>query len=186
MFPGTFDFSNLRVALAGRGLGLHRRLAVLKEAGAKDLQLFVTDQADTFAEDASLTLIKRLPTRDEIASVHFLFVTGLGEDDSRHLAAMAREEGALVNTEDIRDLCDFHVPAMVRRGNLLLAVSTGGKSPGLARRVKRYLEGLFGDEWAGRLTEIGEQRDAWRDSGMDMSSVASRTDEMITEKGWLP
>jgi len=60
---------------------------------------------------------------------------------------MARNAGALVNIEDAKPLCDFHVPSLVRRGDLVMTVSTAGRSPGLARRLRRHLEKLFGDEF---------------------------------------
>ncbi|HUD53327.1 precorrin-2 dehydrogenase/sirohydrochlorin ferrochelatase family protein, partial [Parvibaculum sp.] len=87
---------------------------------------------------------------------------------------------------DVKALCDFHVPSTVRRGDLLLTVSTGGKSPGLARRLRRYLEDLFDPDWAGRLQDLAERRDAWREEGLDMSEIGRRTEAHIDEKGWLP
>ena len=69
---------------------------------------------------------------------------------------------ALVNVEDVKPWCDFHNPALVRRGDLLLTVSTNGRSPGLAARIRRQLAATFGAEWADRLSTIGRKRDAWK------------------------
>ncbi len=62
---------------------------------------------------------------------------------SARLAQLARDAGVLVNVEDVPDLCDFHVPAAVRRGDLLLTVSTGGRAPGLSRILREWLETPF-------------------------------------------
>lgn len=91
-----------------------------------------------------------------------------------------------MNVEDVKPLCDFHMPSLVRRGDLVVTVSTGGKSPGLARRLRRYLETLFGPEWAGRLNELAEKRDDWRRQDVGMAEIGRRTDAYVEEKGWLP
>ena len=64
----------------------------------------------------------------------------------------------LLNVVDDPGLCDFITPALVQRGALLLAVSTSGKSPAMARRVREQLEALFGEEYAPFLELIGAIR----------------------------
>jgi precorrin-2 dehydrogenase / sirohydrochlorin ferrochelatase len=71
----------------------------------------------------------------------------------------ARERGVLVNVMDDVPRCDFAAPAVVRRGDLTIAVSTGGRSPALARRLRERLEARFGPEWAEALEVLGEVRD---------------------------
>ena len=78
------------------------------------------------------------------------------------LAALARSERVLVNVEDRPALCDFHSVAEVRRGDLLLTVSTGGASPGLAARIRARLAAEFGPEWAERVALLRGHRAAWR------------------------
>jgi hypothetical protein len=74
-----------------------------------------------------------------LAPLQLLFVAGLDEGEARHLAARARAFGVLVNVEDVLPLCDFHVPAIVRHGDLLLTASTGGAAPGLSRALREHL-----------------------------------------------
>jgi precorrin-2 dehydrogenase/sirohydrochlorin ferrochelatase len=54
--------------------------------------------------------------------------------------------------------CDFAAPAIVRRGDLVLAISTGGRSPTVARKVRQELEQRYGAEWAETLSVIAEVR----------------------------
>jgi len=63
------------------------------------------------------------------------------------VSAAAKERGIWVNIVDQPDLCTFIVPAQVRRGDLTLAISTGGASPALARKIREELEGRFGPEY---------------------------------------
>src|SRR5262249_30135391 len=71
----------------------------------------------------------------------------------------ARERGVLTNVMDDGAHCDFAAPAVVRRGHLTIAVSTGGRSPALARRLREHLDHEFGSEWGEALEVLGEVRD---------------------------
>jgi len=123
MLPIVLDPTAIRIGVAGRGDGLKRRLGLLEEAGAEKVAVF--DQS--------------IPA-GQLAQLSVLFVAGLDSDQSRELAAAAQAARVLVNVEDQPDLCDFHVPASLRRGDLLFTVSTGGHSPGLSRLLREELE----------------------------------------------
>src|SRR5262249_56121601 len=77
--------------------------------------------------------------------------------DDPKLSASVFEEatnaGAFVNTADQPSLCDFIMPAVVRRGDVAIAISTGGTSPGLASQLRRKIGRIIGPEYA-KLTEL--------------------------------
>jgi precorrin-2 dehydrogenase/sirohydrochlorin ferrochelatase len=153
-----------RIGLIGEGEALERRRALLVGAG--------------------ITPIPVLPEGD-LGDLRILFVAGLPTDQSEALAARARRAGVLVNVEDVPSLCDFHVPAIVRRGDLLFSVSTRGRAPGLARRLREWLEERFGPEWEVFSAELGEARTRWRGEGVSAADISVRTRKIIEEKGWL-
>jgi precorrin-2 dehydrogenase / sirohydrochlorin ferrochelatase len=72
----------------------------------------------------------------------------------------ARARGILCNAVDDPENCDFYCPAIVRRGQLQIAISTGGNSPALAQRLRRELEEQFGAEYEGWVRWLGEARAA--------------------------
>jgi siroheme synthase-like protein len=74
------------------------------------------------------------------------------------VAREGRERGIPVNVADRPAEGDFALPSILRRGQLQVAVSTGGASPTLARRIRRELEEVFGFEWAGIVEELGRAR----------------------------
>jgi precorrin-2 dehydrogenase/sirohydrochlorin ferrochelatase len=78
--------------------------------------------------------------------------------DRDAIAVAARDRGVLVNVMDDVPNCDFAAPAVVRRGELVLAISTGGRSPALARKVREELERRFGAEWAELLEVLRDVR----------------------------
>ena len=67
-------------------------------------------------------------------------------------------QGILCNSVDDPERCDFFYPAVVRRGPLQIAISTGGRSPALAARLRRELEGQFGPEWSAWVEHLGKLR----------------------------
>ena len=68
----------------------------------------------------------------------------------------AQRRGVLCNVVDVPDLCDFFYPAVVRRGDLQIAVSTAGQSPSLAQKIRQQLEKQFGPGYAAWVTQLGE------------------------------
>ncbi|MFL6184777.1 MAG: bifunctional precorrin-2 dehydrogenase/sirohydrochlorin ferrochelatase, partial [Actinomycetes bacterium] len=74
------------------------------------------------------------------------------------IAADARAAGVLVNVMDDVPNCDFAAPAIVRRGDLLIAIGTGGRAPALARRLRAELADRFGPEWTELMDVVGRVR----------------------------
>jgi precorrin-2 dehydrogenase/sirohydrochlorin ferrochelatase len=70
----------------------------------------------------------------------------------------AQRRGVLCNVVDVPYLCDFFYPAVVRRGDLQIAISTAGQSPSLAQKIRQQLEKQFGPAYAAWVTELGETR----------------------------
>ena len=167
MLPLVLNPVNLRAGPAGRGAERDRRAALLAEAGV---------EARLLPETVSDAIL---------APLQVLFVAGLPEGEARELAARARAKNVLVNVEDVLPLCDFHVPAIVRRGDLLLTASTGGQVPGLARALRESLADQFGPEWTTRLKELGLARAKWRSDGLSPSQVSQNVRDLIARMGWL-
>ena len=81
-------------------------------------------------------------------------------DVNAKIAETARERGILCNVADDPKTSDVHIPALVRRGDLALAISTGGASPAVTAGVRRRLEDVFGPEWGALLALLGDLREA--------------------------
>jgi precorrin-2 dehydrogenase / sirohydrochlorin ferrochelatase len=162
VLPLAIDPRTVRVGLIGAGEGLARRRAFLAESGVEAPEPGLSD------------------------GLRVLFVAGLDRERSAALAAQAWAKGVLVNVEDVPELCDFHVPAVVRRGDLALTVSTNGRAPGLSRLLREWLARVFGPEWTGRLDEVARARENWRAAGLAPSDVSERTRDLVARQGWLP
>ncbi|HEX9830896.1 MAG TPA: NAD(P)-dependent oxidoreductase, partial [Thermodesulfobacteriota bacterium] len=82
---------------------------------------------------------------------------------NRRVGEEARRLGILVNVVSAPSLSDFSVPAVLRRGEFMLTVSTSGKSPALSRRLRMELEDAFGDEYDAFTEILGRIRKRFRD-----------------------
>jgi len=185
MYPIVLDLSQARVALVGNGKAALRRLALLDADAARHVAVYADDPLPDLARQAGSRLRRAMPSAAELAGVQIVFAVDLAAPRLAKLSATARAVGALVNIEDRPELSSFHSPALLRRGDLLIAVSTNGQSPGLARRVKRFLADIFGVEWQGRLDALATLRQGWREAGAGPAEVARWTDEWIDRHHWL-
>lgn len=168
MFPIILDMKALKVVLIGDGPATARRKQLLEDAGC------------------AFTHFPCPPVPVEgLKGFDIVFIADLDEATTARIYKLAKAAGALVNAEDKKDYCDFHVPAIVRRGDLLLTVSTNAKSPRLARRIRQKLEAQFGPEWAERTEELGAKRREWLAQDIHFEELAKRTDAVLAEKGWL-
>ena len=184
MLPIVLDISNRRIAVVGRGYAALQRYEYARDAGAEQLSLYVLDQ-DGWACNAEAAIYERLPVRADLEGAAVVLIAGLPVEEATRIAAHASAVGALVNVEDVPHLCDFHVPAIVRRGDLLLTVSTGGKAPGLAQHLKTHLQAQFGPEWTARVRNVIDARARWREEGRAKADITRLTNELVDREGWL-
>lgn len=172
MIPIYLDPAKVRIALIGRGALAARRLRWLREGGAEP-EVWSDAPAEELAESAGRALKNGLPRRDDFAGCQLAWLVDLPRDEAESVASAAREAGVLVNVEDVVELCDFHTPAVVRRGALTLAAATGGASPAVARIARERLEHAFPPGWGEALDEIARERQALRTAGADGEALAA-------------
>jgi len=185
MIPLALDPNRAALALIGAGAPALRRLRALRRAGALRLAVYAP------AADAALTAeagedLRPFPPDDAVlAQFHIIWVAGLSPAQYTPLAEAARRARVLVNVEDVPEYCDFNAVAEIRRGDLLLTISTGGAAPGLAGAIRRRLEACFPAAWAERVAEIATLRRGWRAENMPMAEAAERISRITEERCWL-
>ncbi len=177
MIPIYLDPTRVEVMLVGRGAAALRRLTWLEQAGAAPDVWSDAPSAELAAVAPLLT--RALPSADEISRYHVLWIAGLSRDEAAPLVVAARPAGVLVNVEDVVDLCDFHTPAVVRRGKLTLAAGTGGASPAVARAARERLEAAFPERWGAALDEIATSRSALLEQGVGFVTLAADARERL-------
>ena len=186
MVPIVLDTTKVKTAIAGEGSKALGRLRLLKSHGAMPRAVFAPQPSADLRAEAGAILVARWPGAVDLAEIDVLFAADLDPVQVHDLARAARASKTLLNTEDLPALSDVQVPASLRRGDLLLTASTGGRAPGLAKRLARWLAQAFGPEWDGRLDEIAALRRRLKTEGLSGPALAARTDRFVDEKGWLP
>ncbi|MGC6475075.1 MAG: precorrin-2 dehydrogenase/sirohydrochlorin ferrochelatase family protein [Parvibaculales bacterium] len=185
MLPLILDVTHLSIFVIGGGAQAQRRLRFLDEAQAQNVLVYCDGEVPEMQALAGQRFQHRLPDDNEIATADLIFVANLDEAHAAHITEIARAHKTLINVEDVKPQCDFHVPAIVRRGDLLLTASTGGQSPALARRLKDFLTQRFPESWSVWTDEIAQARLKWREEGLGFSEVTEKSNALIDEKGWL-
>lgn len=185
MVPLALDPKYVQLAVAGNGELALRRLRALRGAGAAGTLLFADSPVAALADEAGAYLRLALPDETELSGLNALWIVDLEQNVAADLAARARRLRVLVNVEDVPAYCDFHSVAEVRRGDLLLTVSTSGTAPGLSGAIRRNLETCFGPEWGERVREVASLRRDWRTEGVPMPEAARRIETLVEERCWL-
>lgn len=185
MFPIALDLTRIPVLLAGSGELVLKRLAYLDEANASNVVVFCANPTQELKDAAGARLIPRLPTSIDFENYTVILLAGLERPVAERMVAWARLLGRLVNVEDVNDLCDFYFTANVRRGDLVIAVSTSGASPTLARKIRDVIAARFGAEWKEYVNEIAQLRQTLRSNGASMREVIDSTEQYLQDKGWL-
>ena len=186
MFPIILDVSKQNLALIGNGRATLRRLESLDAAGAENVVVFANKVSDEIKKLAGDRLEERLPEEKDFEGITAIFVGDFTREETKEIVEKAEKAGVkLINSEDMTEFCNFHVPALVRRGDLLITSSTGGASPRLARRVRQELENIFKPEWKDITENIAKQRLTWKKQGADFNEIAKKTDDLIEENGWF-
>ncbi len=185
MIPIVVDAKLTAVAVVGEGRQAVGRLRMLVSHGCVPQAVFAPSPSAELAAEAGAALNRRWPEENDLTALQVLFAGDLAPERAQELARAARSAKVLFNAEDVSAICTFHVPASVRRGRLVLTVSTDGAAPALSRQLAASLRETFGPEWADRVEELGAARSRWRAEGLDGSTISTRTEALIAQKGWL-
>jgi precorrin-2 dehydrogenase/sirohydrochlorin ferrochelatase len=154
------DLARSLCVVVGGGEIAARKVAGLCQAGARPLVISpqLCDALRRRIADGEVNVLERTYQPGDLAGARLVIAA---TDDPAVNALVwheAQAAGCLVNVVDDPGYCNFHVPAVVRRGDLVLSISTGGNSPALARYMREGLEQQFDAAYEPYLALLGELR----------------------------
>ncbi len=156
----NLDMRDRPALVVGAGAVAARKIAALVDAKARVTVIAprIGDAVRALEREGRIEVVRRAYKPGDARGACLVIAATDDDEANRHVAYDAHGHGALVNVVDRPALCSFTLPAVVRRGDLTLAVATEGACPSLARVLRERLEGEFGAEYADVVRRLGELR----------------------------
>jgi precorrin-2 dehydrogenase / sirohydrochlorin ferrochelatase len=159
-YPVALELSGRRCVVTGGGTEAERKARALIEAEA-DVTVIAADITDGLGDlvrRGESTHVARAYRRGDLAGAFLVIAADADRAVRAAVFAEAEAERVLCNAVDDVEHCHFAVPSIVRRGELLIGISTGGRAPALAKRLRRRLAAELGWEWEALVDVVGEVR----------------------------
>jgi precorrin-2 dehydrogenase / sirohydrochlorin ferrochelatase len=183
LFPMFLKLEGRECLVVGAGKVGEPKIAGLLESGAqvRVVALEATATVHEWARGGKIELDIRAFLPADLGAAFLVVVATNSRSLNERVYREAQRRRILCNVVDVPDLCDFFYPAVVRRGDLQIAVSTNGQSPSLAQKIRQQLEKQFGPAYTEWVAELGETRRLILASDLDkerkldlLHSLASR------------
>jgi precorrin-2 dehydrogenase/sirohydrochlorin ferrochelatase len=183
LFPMFMKLEGKRALVVGAGKVGEPKIGGLIDTGARIhvVALDATDVVHAWARAGKITLEIRAFVSSDLDGTFLAVVATVSRALNASIYREAQRRGVLCNVVDVPEYCDFYYPAVVKRGDLQIAISTNGQSPSLSQKLRQQLEKQFGPAYARWVAELGETRRLVLASDLDperkrelLHSLASR------------
>lgn len=165
-YPVLLDLSSRTALVVGGGEVALRKAEGLLAAGAR-VRVVAPQVCGELRSAAGVECLERPYEADVLEGLALAIAATDSPQVNSQVAADCRARGVLCNVVDVPEQCDFIVPSVLRRGPLLIAVSTGGASPSAAGRIRRQIEERFDQAYGLWLETLGGLRQQLRDRVAD-------------------
>lgn len=183
LFPVFLKLENLSLLIVGGGyVGMEKLSVVLQHSPGGKIKIVASQISDEIKELVAgrnnIRLIERAYEPADIDDADIVIAAVNDVVVSSQVSRDAKEKGKLINAADKPDLCDFYLGSIVQKGHLKIAISTNGKSPTIAKRVKEMLNDSLPDE----INDLLNQMQSIRNKiGGDFAEKVKQLNE-ITKK----
>ncbi len=168
-YPIFLDIKNKPCIVIGGGQVAERKVLSLLDAGAKVCVISpeITPTIKKLFQKKKAKLIQRHYKSGDLKNSFLAYSATNNNAVNRKVFNEAKKQGILLNIVDVPELCNFIVPSVVERGDLLVAISTSGNTPAMAKKIRQKLEKEFGREYAIFLKIMGFIRNSLLKKGME-------------------
>jgi len=172
-----------RCLVVGAGKVGEPKIASLFKTGAhiRVVALEASEAVHTWAHAGKISLELRAYRPGDLDGIFLAIIATASPTLNESIYQEAERRGVLCNVVDVPEYCDFYYPAVVRRGDLQIAISTNGQSPSLSQKLRQQLERQFSPAYGPWVAELGETRRLVLASNLDpqrkrdlLHSLASR------------
>ena len=189
LFPVFLKLNQLHILLVGAGnVGLEKLTAILSNSPqtritvvAENVKPEIQDLADEYT---GMNILTRSFDESDLENKDLVILATDQPVLNEAIRGMARQRRLLINVADKPDLCDFYLGSIVKKGNLKIAISTNGKSPTVAKRLKEVLQSSLPDEIDQTLDQINKLRETLEgDFAYKVKKLNEATSILIKEQG---
>jgi siroheme synthase-like protein len=161
-YPIYLDIENRNVIIIGGGEVCARKAETMMRYGARVTIVSpeFTSEIEQWARDGQLAIRRKRYETSDIEDAHIVIASTDDTSVNEQVAADSRARRIPVNVVDVTPLCEFIVPAIIEKDGIQIAISTGGKSPALARTLKEDLNRTIGPEYSEVNDLLGSLRDS--------------------------
>ena len=160
LFPMFMKLAMKQCLVVGAGKVGEPKIDGLIDTGASVhvVAIAASSQVREWADAGKIELELRPFMTSDLDGKFLAVAATASENLNQFIYREAQLRGLLCNVVDVPEYCDFFYPAVVRRGDLQIAISTAGQSPSLAQKIRQQLERQFGEGYAGWVEQLGETR----------------------------
>lgn len=164
LFPVFLKLEELHTLLVGGGnVGLEKLTALLKNSPAATVTVVAgiisAPVEDLASAHPNVQLVGRNFRAGDLSGKDLVILATDDPELHKRIRAAARKQRILINVADTPDLCDFYLGSVVTKGNLKIGISTNGKSPTIAKRMREFFEAALPDEIDDLLNNMNRIRD---------------------------
>jgi len=172
-YPVNLCLEGRDVLVVGAGGVAARKVGGLLAAGARVRVVAPSagEAVERLADEGRLSLLRREYVPEDVEGAFLVIAATDDEDLNAAVSGDARRSGCLVNVVDRPALCTITLPAVVRRGDLTLAVATNGRCPAMARALREELEARYGEAYGEALIVMGRLRDGMLSLGWESPRI---------------
>jgi precorrin-2 dehydrogenase/sirohydrochlorin ferrochelatase len=149
-YPIYLDIEDRNVVIIGGGNVCARKAETMMKYGAR-VTVFspeFTEEIEQWAREGCLGIRRKRYEAADLDDAHIVIASTDDQSVNEQIAADCRARRIPVNVVDVTPLCEFIIPAIIEKGSIQIAISTGGKSPAIARTLKEDLQRMIGPEYA--------------------------------------
>jgi siroheme synthase-like protein len=160
-YPIYLDIEDRNVLIIGGGNVCARKAETMMKYGARVTVVSpdFTNEIEAWAREGVLQIRRKRYESSDLDGAHIVIASTDDQAVNETIAADCRARRIPVNVVDVTPLCEFIVPAIIEKGSVQIAISTGGKSPALARTLKEDLQRMIGPEYAEVNDTLGTLRE---------------------------
>ena len=179
LYPINIKIDDMKITIVGGGKVAFRKCTNFLNFNKK-VRIVSNEIIDEFNNIKDKVEIIKDNYKEEYIKDSFLVIAATNNKMiNEEIGIYCRQHGKLVNVVDNQELCNFTVPSYVKRGDLLLSVSTGGKSPSLSARIRKELEVKYDDEYEEYVNLLGEAREKIIKNTCDAKEKRNKIRELI-------